>query len=350
MAATPESGFLVIADLTGYTAYLAGSEIEHAPAIAGDLLETIVGRLEPPFRLAKFEGDAAFLFVEDGRADGSLLLDAIEASYLAFRRRLRSIDQATTCDCNSCRLAPKLDLKVFLHHGAFVWSRIAGRDELAGSDVIIVHRLLKGAGAAEARANGFALFTAAAVDALGLDPAMVDLRPGHEDIEHLGQVDTFTLDLEARWQAESGARHLDIADADAAFDVVATLAAEPSVVWAHLTSPDLRTRWEGPIRIDETSAGGRRGVGTTAQCVTGRLATLEEIVDWQPYDRVAWRLTVPGLGPIAATADLDPADNGTRLRIRWAYQGESPADPDAVERLRVEKEAAYARLATVVGG
>lgn len=64
MAVTPESGFLAIADLTGYTAYLAGSEIEHAPAIAGDLLETIVGRLEPPFRLSKFEGDAAFLFAE----------------------------------------------------------------------------------------------------------------------------------------------------------------------------------------------------------------------------------------------------------------------------------------------
>ena len=146
MAATPETGFLVLADLTGYTAYLSGSEIEHAPAIAGDLLETIVGRLEPPYRLVKFEGDAAFLFVEDGRADGSLLLDAIEAAYLAFRRRLRSIDQATTCDCNSCRLAPRLDLKVFVHHGSFVWSRIAGRDELAGSDVIVAHRLLKGAG------------------------------------------------------------------------------------------------------------------------------------------------------------------------------------------------------------
>jgi hypothetical protein len=160
MAATPETGFLVIGDLTGYTAYLSGSEIEHAPVIAGDLLETIVGRLEPPFRLAKFEGDAAFLFVEDGRADGSLLLDAIEAAYVAFRRRLRSIDQATTCDCNSCRLAPKLDLKLFVHHGEFVRGRIAGRDELSGRDVILVHRLLKGTGAAGARGNGFALFTA----------------------------------------------------------------------------------------------------------------------------------------------------------------------------------------------
>ena len=350
MAATPESGFLVIADLTGYTAYLSGSELEHAPVIAGDLLETIVGRLEPPFRLAKFEGDAAFLFVEDGRADGSLLLDAIEASYLAFRRRLRSIERATTCDCNSCRLAPKLDLKVFLHHGTFVWSRIAGRDELAGSDVIIVHRLLKGAGAAEARANGFALFTAAAVDALGLDPDAPGLRPGAESIEHLGRVDTFTLDLEARWQAETGERRLDISEADTAFGIEATLAAEPSVVWAHLTSPALRTRWEGPIRIEEASAGGRRGVGTTAQCVTGRLATLEEIVDWQPYDRVAWRLAVPGVGPVAATADLDPTENGTHLRLRWGYLGGVPADADAVELLRVDKEAAYARLATVIAG
>ena len=179
MAATPETGFLVIADLTGYTAYLAGSEIEHAPAIAGDLLETIVGRLEPPFRLAKFEGDAAFLFVEDGRADGSLLLDAIEAAYVAFRRRLRSIDQATSCDCNSCRLAPRLDLKLFVHHGSYVRSRIAGRDELAGPDVILVHRLLKGDGGRRRRvATASRCSRAAAVDALGLDPSRARAERG----------------------------------------------------------------------------------------------------------------------------------------------------------------------------
>jgi uncharacterized protein YndB with AHSA1/START domain len=350
MAATPETGFLVIADLTGYTAYLSSSELEHAPAIAGDLLETIVGRLEPPFRLAKFEGDAAFLFVEDGRAEASLLLDAIEASYLAFRRRLRSIDQATSCDCNSCRLAPRLDLKVFVHHGAFVHGRIAGRDEVAGPDVIVVHRLLKGVGAAEAHGNGFALFTAAAIDALGLDAEALALLPGEEEIEHLGRVATFTLDLEARWRDESGTRRLDIADSDLAFGIDATLPADPSVVWAHLTSPILRARWEGPIRIEETALAGRRGVGTTAQCVTGRLATLEEIVDWQPYDRVAWRLAVPDVGPVAATADLEATAGGTRVRLRWSYQGSSRADAAAIEQMRVEKEAAFGRLASTVTG
>src|SRR5918994_1551069 len=266
MAATPETGFLVIADLTGYTEYLSRSELEHAPTIAGDLLETIVGRLDPPFRLAKFEGDAAFLYVEDGRADGSLLLDAVEASYLAFRRRLRSIDQATSCDCNSCRLAPRLDLKLFVHHGSYVRTQIAGRDELAGTDVIVVHRLLKGAGATAARGNGFALFTAQAVAAMGLDSAALELVAAEESIEHLGLVSTFTLDLEARWQAESGARRLDVGDSDLILDVDAIVAAEPAVVWAHLTSPALRTLWEGPMTvIEETLAGGRRGGGTPAQ-------------------------------------------------------------------------------------
>jgi hypothetical protein len=350
MAATPDTGFLVIADLTGYTEYLSRSELEHAPAIAGDLLETIVGRLEPPFRLTKFEGDAAFLFVEDGRADASLLLDAIETSYVAFRRRLRSIDQATSCECNSCRLAPRLDLKLFVHHGSFVRSRIAGRDELAGRDVILVHRLLKGATATDARQNGFALFTADAVAALGLDPAALGFRAAEDTIEHLGRVATFTLDLETRWQLETAQRRLDVTEEDVVLDVVTTIGAEPSVVWAHLTSPSLRTLWEGPLVIEETLPGGRRGVGTTAQCVTGRLATLEEIVDWQPYDHVGYRLAVPDVGPVDASYDLAETDGGTRVRLRWAYQAGPPLDHEELARIRAEREAAFLRLAHVIAG
>jgi hypothetical protein len=350
MATTPQSGFLVIADLTGYTAYLSRSELEHAPQIAGDLLETVVGRLEPPFRLAKFEGDAAFLFVEDGRTDGSLLLDAVEASYLAFRRRRRSIDQATSCDCNSCRLMPRLDLKLFIHHGSYIRSPIAGRDELAGSSVVLIHRLLKGAGAAAAHTNGFALFTADAVEALGLERTSLGLVAAEETIEHFGRVSTFTLDLEARWQQESGLRRVEVKDADVVLDVDALIGAEPSVVWAHVTSPGLRALWEGPLVIEESSPGGRRGVGTIAQCVTGRLATIEEIVDWQPYDHVGWRLAVPAIGPVAATADLEAVGGGTRLRLRWAYVGDGPVDEGGIRRIRAEKEAAFGRLATIISG
>ena len=350
MAPTPETGFLVIADLTGYTAYLAQSELEHAPTIAGDLLETIVGRLDPPFRLAKFEGDAAFLYVEDGRADGSLLVDAVEASYLAFRRRLRSIDQATSCDCASCRLAPRLDLKLFIHHGSYVRTKIAGHDELAGASVIVVHRLLKGSTAAIARARGFALFTAQAVDALRIDPVTAALTAAEESIDELGRVKTFTLDLETRWQTETSARRLDLRGEEIIVDLEATVPVDPATAWAYLTSPGLRSRWEGPIAIREQSPAGRRGVGTLAQCVTGRLATLEEIVDWQPYDHVAWRVAVPGLGSVGTTADVEPGDSGTRIRRRWARLGEPRADPAETERYRADRAAAFKRLTRALAG
>jgi uncharacterized protein YndB with AHSA1/START domain len=353
MAATPERGHLLIADLTGYTAYLSRGEIEHAPTIAGDLLETIVGRLEPPFRLTKFEGDAAFLFVEDGRAEGSLLLDAVEAAYLAFRRRLRSIEQASACDCTACSQAPRLDLKFFLHHGEYVRTRIAGRDELAGASIIVVHRLVKGATAtaahdADGRASGFAVLTAEALAAMALDPGSLDATEGSEEIEHLGTVDTYLIDLEGRWRSETEHRRVEIEDGHAFIDLRVIMPAEPATVWAHLTSPGLRPTWEGPIVISEAVDDGRRGIGTRSRCVTGLLATLEEIVDWQPYDHVAYRLAVPGLGAADATYDLAPDVAGTAVRLRWAAPGPDPIEAILVDRLRREKAAALSRLASVL--
>jgi uncharacterized protein YndB with AHSA1/START domain len=349
VAATPESGFLLLADLTGYTAYLSRGEIEHAPTIAGDLLETVVGRLEPPFRLAKLEGDAAFLFVEDGRAEPSLLIDAIEACYFAFRRRLNSIEQASACDCNACRQAPRLDLKFFVHHGQFVRGRIAGREELAGSSVIVVHRLLKGttaqaAHAADGTAEGFAVFTGEALAALRFDPASLDLEPGSETLDHLGNVSTHTLDLERAWQVERGHQRLTLGAGDGVIDLEAAVAAEPAEVWAHLTAPALRPLWEGPLEISESGAVGRRGVGTRAVCVTRRLSILEEIVDWQPFDHVAYRLAVPGVGPVDATYDLAPADGITHIRLRWGPSTPEAVSPVARARIRDQKRAALDRL------
>jgi len=350
MAAVPETGFLLVADLTGYTAYLSGAEIEHAPTIAGDLLETVVGRLEPPFRLAKLEGDAAFLFVEAGRAEPALLLDAIDSSYLAFRRRLRSIEAATSCDCSACRTAPRLDLKFFLHHGEYVRTRIAGRDELAGRSVIAVHRLLKGATAAAAhndagQANGFLVLTGDALVAASLDPAVARLTPGVEEIEHLGTIATWVQDLEGRWQDEAAERRLTIDPDRLLGEATAILDADAATVWSHLTSPALRARWEGGIVLADDPAGGRLGAGTTLQCVTGRLATIEEIVDWQPFEHVGYRVVVPDVGVLDATYDLDAQGDRTIVRQRWGGESALRAGAAPVVAARA---AALDRLAATV--
>jgi hypothetical protein len=68
-------------------------------------METVVRCLRPPFRLAKFEGDAAFFCASCDMIDGSLLQDAIESAYFTFesdyatlnRRHPARAEHATTC-------------------------------------------------------------------------------------------------------------------------------------------------------------------------------------------------------------------------------------------------------------
>ena len=45
-----ERGCLLLADISGYTEYMGGSELMHAQDVVADLLETIVGTIEPVFK------------------------------------------------------------------------------------------------------------------------------------------------------------------------------------------------------------------------------------------------------------------------------------------------------------
>jgi Protein of unknown function (DUF2652) len=117
MLPKPELSYFAIADIAGYTSFLAGVELDHAQDIIADLMDTVVKGLRPPFRLAKFEGDAAFVYAVTEKADGSLLQDSIESAYFKFRRRLRDVRQASVCECKACVAIGDLDFKFVVHHG-----------------------------------------------------------------------------------------------------------------------------------------------------------------------------------------------------------------------------------------
>ena len=82
MLNAPEPACLVIADISGYTSYLAGVELDHAQDILADLMDTVVTAFRPTFRLAKLEGDAAFVYAIAPTVDGSALQDAMERTLL----------------------------------------------------------------------------------------------------------------------------------------------------------------------------------------------------------------------------------------------------------------------------
>ncbi len=65
------SGFLLIADITGYTAFLSQSELEHARDSLNSLLGLLVEQKQRLLRISRLEGDAVFSYVSDTVGESS---------------------------------------------------------------------------------------------------------------------------------------------------------------------------------------------------------------------------------------------------------------------------------------
>ena len=247
MLSRPEPACLLIADISGYTSYLAGAELDHAQDILADLMTTVVGALRPGFRLAKLEGDAAFVYVLTERIDGSQLLDTVERTYFAFRRRLRDIAQATSCACNACVLMPRLDLKVIAHHGSIIRHKVAGREELVGSDVIVAHRFLKNHVVERLGMPAYAMFSDACMAAMGVDPVALGMTEYRDTYDDLGEVGAWVHDLGAAWAAELERRRKVVTEREPGFVFESIQPAPRDIVWSFLTDPSIRPRWQAGV-------------------------------------------------------------------------------------------------------
>lgn len=316
-----EAAYFAIADISGYTNFLAAVELDHAQDIIADFMDTVVKALRPPLRLAKFEGDAAFVYAIADKIDGSLLQDTIEGAYFKFRRRLRSVRQASTCECQACVAMGNLDFKFVVHHGEMVKQKMGGREELAGRDVIIVHRLLKNTVGAKLGGRAYVLYSAAALASMGADPTAQDFIPHHETIDVIGDVTLWARDLEAAWQQEDARVRTEVTRDDACLTLAFDIAAPRQAVWEYLTVPSQWQRWWDADTIVEGSGNGRRGVGTRNHCAHGNKTNIEETLDWRPADyfTVSIALPVPGAPQIVMTRALSDGPNGTtRLEFRIA--------------------------------
>ena len=316
-----ESACFVIADISGYTNFISGAELDHAQDIIADIMDTLLRALRPTFRLAKFEGDAAFVYAAADKVDGSLLQDAIESAYFAFRKRLRNIKQANSCECQACSLMQSLDVKFVVHHGEFIKQKMGGQEELAGRDVILVHRLLKNEVNKKFGGHAYALYSDACVRAMGIDPAAQGLAEHRETIDVIGETKCWIRDLEQAWTRENETTRI-IVDRDDALRVIERgFAAPPPAVWEFVTAPAHHSRWQRSDSFVEAAVNGRRGAGTQNHCMHGKDAIIEDILDWRPFDYVTLTalLPIPGAPKIRMTYALEGrADGGTRFELRFA--------------------------------
>ena len=195
-----QTGYLVLADISGYTSFVAQTEIEHADLALSFLLETIVEKISNLLTICQLEGDAVFAYIEESKLqEAKSLLDLVDQTYLAFREKALALYSQATCPCRACRALPTLDLKFMVHHGEYLIQQVAGERHLLGTDVNLIHRLAKNHVSESTGWKGYALFTNQGLERLQTDKTSFVRQT--ESYEHLGDVETYVRDMHVRYEA-----------------------------------------------------------------------------------------------------------------------------------------------------
>jgi uncharacterized protein YndB with AHSA1/START domain len=318
MSARPQVGTLVLADISGFTAFLARSELEHAHDVLLELLQLVVARLQPKLTIAEIEGDAVFAYAPAGAlVRGEDLLDLIDRTYAVFLGRVEAIRVHTTCTCTACNSIPILDLKFIVHHGEYILQAVAGPAKPLGSAVNLAHRLLKNHVAEATGWQAYASLTETVVQQLGIPTGgMVESVETYAEFEPLR---IFSFDLRARWQAARRRQQIAVQQGESDWEVTLDLPARPEVVWEWLNDPQRRSRWVG-LAFDRLTPSNHDGVGTRTHCTHGsKVESLHTILDWQPYDYFTEEIANPRDGAPQAllTVTLEPNETGTHACARY---------------------------------
>ncbi len=314
--AETKHGYLVLADISGYTGYLANVELEHAHEILTDLLEVIVEKFKTILTISKLEGDAIFANVDEEKIiRPESLLELIENTYLAFRRRRDASLRATTCSCRACQSMQTLELKFFVHHGDYIVQHISGIRELVGSDVNLIHRLTKNHITENTGWNAYMLFTQPALDSINI--SLEDMHMQDESYEHLGTIRTQTVNLLPRYQALLSAQRVTVPPEEA--DVISAYEfnAPVSEVWDWMMDIQNRNKTMGDSghwTIVFRPKGSRSGAGSINHCAHGKGVSRETILDWRPFEYSTAEVK-DGMAMFYQMYSFAPMDEGKRTRL-----------------------------------
>ena len=300
-----------MADISGYTAFVSGTEHEHSREILAELIENIARSFGGKLAIDQVEGDALACTTE--RTDVEVG-DWLRETFATFHRRLRDMRAATTCPCNACQMIGNLGLKFLVHRGTYSKQTVAGIVQLHGNDVNLVHRLSKNT----VPLREYILASRAALDGwpTNATAAYVD-APQHYD---LGDVPAAYLDLApVRADALREDRTV-VTDAEAKMRMSRRYAAPPEAVWHLMTDPAMRQKIMKVNRVDFEK--GARGslVGAEYHCEHGGdHTTVFRVVTAEKPRELTIRVEFPFVNEIYRTDRVTREGSGTRVdtAIYW---------------------------------
>lgn len=183
--------FFFIIDISGYTRNMLSNplEIQHGKLALTFLMEALVKRIDLPLEISKLEGDAIFLYLNKPQKDPLWLNKKLFMFFQIFERALHDLKLSTTCMCRACQNLDKLTVKIISHYGSATLERTGRFEELTGTDVILIHRLLKN----HVPSQRYLLLTESAYQHMEI-PDTIPFTKMEEQYDDVGTVKTYVFD------------------------------------------------------------------------------------------------------------------------------------------------------------
>jgi len=316
-----QEGALVLADISGYSKFVAQTEVEHSWSILHELLDTMVRSVEGRMHVSQVEGDA-ILFISG--LSTSEVIAALEETFVAFHRRLRDMEAVTTCPCDACANIGVLKLKFVVHHGRFSRQRLGSVEQLHGTDVIVAHRLLKNS----VPSKEYLLVTDAVLGRLPEDRRAA-FQPHTEEFD-LGAISGGYREIRHLWDEAEAAERKRVEPEEAYLNSDVTVNAPLAVVFKRMLEPNVMQRYLFSDAVEVIQGARGEDLGSEFHChhggsmITMRVVSVEHekeltlITDNPPGGYITTRLSDAGAG---------------RTRIVRSFLWDQPADPEVAEGL-----------------
>ncbi|MGB8191953.1 MAG: DUF2652 domain-containing protein [Chitinophagaceae bacterium] len=136
-------GLLFIPDISGFTQFVNQTEIEHSRVIIQELLELLINANQLGLEVSEIEGDAILFYRFGNSPDLQEIYRQVEKMFRDFHRHLIAYEHRRFCQCDACKTAIDLTLKVITHYGEFTGYNVKNFSKLIGKDIIVAHQLLK---------------------------------------------------------------------------------------------------------------------------------------------------------------------------------------------------------------
>jgi hypothetical protein len=303
-------GYFLIADISGFTSFIAGSELEHSQLILNEILKQIVDRLTPSFTLAEIEGDAVFVYAPVEKFSRSeIILEMIESLYFEFRDTKATLRRMMSCNCKACEMVHSLDLKFIIHSGEYVLNEIVGRVKPMGNSINIVHRLLKNQVIEMTGWNAYILFTDDCMKDIGLN--LLDYHSQIENYEHIGNIKTISINLDKKYQEFAADRRVFFSAEESDYFVERVYPVSRTVLWEWVNNPEKRSMWlEVSDWKPKERPFGRTEKGATNHCANSNF--FEKLLDYRPFDYYTSEIKGKNL-EFMLTGKFDKFTSGTKF-------------------------------------